>query len=121
MDSWISTFQIQMLGACYLSAPVEGRRLRPGGQGELYSQVGDLCFTSDGIVQKGVLLRHLVMPGHEEEGIQIVRWLAQNISRDLYVHVMEQYNPRAHVGKEKRGHVRYSEINRSVSLTKSAP
>ena len=71
----------------------------------MHRQVGDLCFTSDGLAKKGVLLRHLVMPGHEEEGKHIVRWLAENISKDLYIHVMEQYHPRAHVGKEKRGKI----------------
>ena len=68
----------------------------------MHAQVGDLSFTSDGLAKKGVLLRHLVMPGLEEEGKQIVRWLAENVSRNLYVHVMEQYQPRAHVGKERR-------------------
>lgn len=105
----------------------------------MHDQVGDLCFTSDGIAKKGVLLRHLVMPGYEEEGKLIVRWLAENVSKDLYIHVMEQYHPRAHVGKEKRGRasalaaekdtnngqsplsqakkeLRYADINRAVSL-----
>ena len=108
----------------------------------MHAQVGDLCFTSDGLAKKGVLLRHLVMPGHEEEGKHIVRWLAENVSKDLYIHVMEQYHPRAHVGKERRGksgrvqdvaagtvepggqpadaeakkQVRYEDINRAVKL-----
>ena len=68
----------------------------------MYSQVGDLCFTSDGLAKTGVLLRHLVMPGKEDEGKEIVRWLANNISKDLFIHVMEQYHPDAHVGKLKR-------------------
>nr|POE51985.1 uncharacterized protein CFP56_78932 [Quercus suber] len=68
----------------------------------MHAQVGDLCFTPDGLAKSGVLLRHLVMPGHEEEGKQIVRWLAENVSKDLFVNVMEQYHPRAHVGKTKR-------------------
>lgn len=108
----------------------------------MHAQVGDLCFTSDGIAMQGVLLRHLVMPGHEEEGKHIIRWLAENVSKDLYVHVMEQYHPRAHVGKAKRStrgraqdvasqtvepgglpaedkakeQVRYQDINKAVSL-----
>lgn len=69
------------------------------------------------------------MPGKEDEGEEIVKWLANNVSKDLYVHIMEQYHPDAHVGKGKRGgkstdpggapnneNVRYSEINRAVSL-----
>ncbi|KAL4932911.1 putative pyruvate formate lyase activating enzyme [Aspergillus undulatus] len=101
----------------------------------MHRQVGDLSFTSDGIAQKGVLLRHLVMPGMEDEGRSIMRWLAENVSSDLYVHVMEQYHPDAHVGKRRRAtkksragseagdgdgkeeeveEVRYAEINRAV-------
>ncbi|KJX98823.1 pyruvate formate lyase activating enzyme like protein [Zymoseptoria brevis] len=68
----------------------------------MHAQVGDLCFTSDGIAKKGVLVRHLVMPGLEEEGKHIVHWLAENVSKDLYIHVIEQYHPRAHVGKDRR-------------------
>lgn len=107
----------------------------------MHEQVGDLCFTSDGIAKKGVLLRHLVMPGYEREGEEIVKWLADNVSKDLYVHIMEQYHPRAHVGKargrrgrapdvaagtvepggvqadeEAKKDVRYAEINRAVRL-----
>ncbi|BCS30018.1 putative pyruvate formate lyase activating enzyme [Aspergillus puulaauensis] len=98
----------------------------------MHDQVGDLAFTSDGIAKKGVLLRHLVMPGKEDEGREIMKWLAENVSRDLYVHVMEQYHPDAHVGKKRRvarrkaageegggaegevEEVRYAEINRAV-------
>lgn len=93
----------------------------------MQKQVGDLSFTSDGIAKKGILLRHLVMPGKEDEGKEIVRWLANNVSKDMYVHIMEQYHPDAHVGKKRRvtskqsggedaggGEVRYAEINRAV-------
>lgn len=88
---------------------------------EMYRQVGDLCFTADGIAKKGVLVRHLVMPGKEEEGVQIMNWLAETLGRDCFVNIMEQYFPTAHVGKEKRGtkgiregEKRYSEINRAI-------
>ena len=90
---------------------------------EMYSQVGDICFTPDGIAQSGVLVRHLIMPGQREEGRKIVEWLAENISKDLYIHLMEQYHPRAHVGKPKRAtkssgtessQLRYEEINRPI-------
>nr|OQO19607.1 hypothetical protein B0A51_12968 [Rachicladosporium sp. CCFEE 5018] len=95
----------------------------------MYKQVGDLCFTADGLAKKGVLLRHLVMPGLEEEGKQIMQWLAGNVSTDLYVHVMEQYHPRAYVGNQRRGplgqsnsepkvqeQLRYDDMNRAVGL-----
>jgi putative pyruvate formate lyase activating enzyme len=91
----------------------------------MHDQVGDLCFTLDGIAKKGVLVRHLVMPGKEAEGEEIMKWMAANISRDLFVNIMEQYHPDAHVGKASRSRsskaegnflkVRYEDINRAVS------
>jgi len=85
---------------------------------EMYRQVGDLCFTADGIAKKGVLVRHLVMPGKEAEGVKIVNWLASSLSKDIFVNVMEQYRPDAHVGKDKRGKgegKRYPELNRAAA------
>jgi putative pyruvate formate lyase activating enzyme len=76
----------------------------------MHAQVGDLCFTADGIAKKGVLVRHLVMPGLEDEGREIMRWLAGNVSKDMMVHIMEQYFPRAHVGKERRGRSRQDTV-----------
>lgn len=97
----------------------------------MQDQVGDLCFTPDGIAKKGLLVRHLVMPGYESEGEEIMKWMAGNVSRDVFVNIMEQYHPDAHVGKTKRAHkttgpegeplskdadnVRYEEINRHVT------
>ena len=97
----------------------------------MHAQVGDLCFTPDGIAKKGLLVRHLVMPGYESEGQEIMKWIAGNVSRDVFVNIMEQYHPDAHVGKLKRPRrfvvtdpseetppeetVRYEEINRHVT------
>lgn len=69
---------------------------------KMHEQVGDLCFTSDGIAKKGLLVRHLVMPGKESEGQQIMHWMGSNLSRDTFVNIMEQYHPDAHVGKSRR-------------------
>ena len=77
---------------------------------KMHAQVGDLCFTSDGIAKKGLLVRHLVMPGKEIEGHQIMDWLGTNLSRDTFVNIMEQYHPDAHVGKPRR-------VSRGSSMT----
>ena len=90
----------------------------------MQEQVGDLCFTGDGIAKKGVLVRHLVMPGKEAEGAEIMKFLAKEVSIDCFVNIMEQYRPDAHVGKKKRGkakddgqadEVRYADLNRPVT------
>ncbi|KAJ4265003.1 hypothetical protein NW762_005246 [Fusarium torreyae] len=90
----------------------------------MHAQVGDLCFTGDGIAKKGLLIRHLVMPGKEDEGAEIMKFLANEVSSDCFVNIMEQYHPDAHVGKPKRGKtddrqasegLRYAELNRAVN------
>ncbi|KAG5977880.1 hypothetical protein E4U55_006458 [Claviceps digitariae] len=68
----------------------------------MHAQVGDLCFSADGLAKRGLLIRHLVMPGKEVEGVEIMKWLASEISADCFVNIMEQYRPDAHVGKTKR-------------------
>jgi len=85
---------------------------------EMYRQVGDLCFNQDGLAKKGLLVRHLVMPNYIEEGKKIMEFLANEVSKDTYVNIMEQYRPTFKVGKgEKRareGFTKYEEIDRPV-------
>jgi putative pyruvate formate lyase activating enzyme len=57
----------------------------------MYRQVGDLVFDENGLAKRGLLVRHLVMPNHVEEGKAIMKFLATEISKDTYVNVMEQY------------------------------
>lgn len=60
---------------------------------EMHRQVGDLVMDQSGIAQRGLLLRHLVLP----EGIagtrEVVRFIAGEISRNTYVNIMDQYYP----------------------------
>ena len=60
---------------------------------EMHRQVGDLVVGDDGVAVRGLLVRHLVMPGGLDETGEIMRFLAQEISRDTYVNVMDQYRP----------------------------
>ncbi len=59
----------------------------------MHAQVSELKVDADGVALRGVLLRHLVMPGMLNETRAIVDWIAQEVSRDTYVNVMEQYRP----------------------------
>lgn len=60
---------------------------------EMHRQVGDLVIDEDGVAQRGLLVRHLVMP-NDLDGIKAaMRFLAMEISPDTYVNVMEQYRP----------------------------
>jgi putative pyruvate formate lyase activating enzyme len=81
---------------------------------EMHRQVGDLRFGSDGLARRGLLVRYLVMPGQQEEASAIFRWLADNLSPDTYVNIMEQYRPEYQVkshGVNNRPE-KYSDIGR---------
>jgi putative pyruvate formate lyase activating enzyme len=60
---------------------------------EMHRQVGDLVMDDEGVAVKGLLVRHLVMPGGLEETREVLRFLAQGVSVDTYVNVMDQYRP----------------------------
>lgn len=82
----------------YMAAPDYPERARTAIK-EMHRQVGDLVFGEDGLAKRGLLLRHLVMPGLIDETRQILRWVADEISKDTYVNVMGQYRPEYKVGK----------------------
>ena len=65
---------------------------------EMHRQVGDLVLDKEGVATRGLLVRHLVMPGGLDETREIVRFLAREVSVYSYVNIMDQYRPcgRAH-------------------------
>jgi putative pyruvate formate lyase activating enzyme len=84
---------------------------------EMHRQVGDLVWDEHGIAKRGLLVRHLVMPGQIDQSAEIFRWLANEISRDTFVNVMAQYRPAHRVGRRRAEQgggtsVAFSEINR---------
>ncbi len=77
---------------------------------EMHRQVGVLKFDEHGIAKRGVLVRHLVMPGEIAGTEQILRFLAEEVAPDTYVNVMAQYHPAGLVSPE-----RYPEICRRIT------
>jgi putative pyruvate formate lyase activating enzyme len=75
---------------------------------EMHRQVGVLRFGDDGLARRGVLVRHLVMPGQGAEAAAIFRWLASELSADTYVNIMGQYRPTHRVP----GNPRYTDVDR---------
>ncbi|MCS7236415.1 MAG: radical SAM protein [Armatimonadota bacterium] len=76
----------------------------------MHEQVGVLKVNEDGLARRGVLVRHLVMPGLLEDTRQILRWLAE-LSPDTYVNVMDQYHP----AWKARTDPKYAGINRPLT------
>ncbi len=66
--------------------------------GEMHRQVGDLAMDERDIARRGLLVRHLVLPEGLAGTAETARFLAQEISRDTYINIMDQYRPcyRAH-------------------------
>ena len=73
-------------------------------------QVGPLQFGDDGMARRGLLVRHLVMPGMLEETRAILEYVAEELGPDTYVDLMAQYYPAGVVGRNQRDS--YGEINR---------
>ena len=60
---------------------------------EMYNQVGIAKFDENGIIQKGVIIRHLVLPNHLQNSKHILKWIKKNMPDDIYVSIMAQYFP----------------------------
>lgn len=75
---------------------------------KMHGQAGDLVMDERGIAARGLLVRHLVMPGNLARTERIMEFLAQEISKDTYVNVMAQYYPAYEAFK-------YPELNKRLS------
>ena len=60
---------------------------------EMYRQVGAPIFDNNGIIQKGLIIRHLVLPNNIENSKNVLQWIKENINPDVYVSIMAQYFP----------------------------
>jgi len=60
---------------------------------EMFRQVGDLVVDEHGIARRGLLVRHLVMPHGHAGTREIMRFIADKISKNTYVNIMSQYRP----------------------------
>ncbi len=60
---------------------------------EMHRQVGDLELDERGIARRGLLVRHLVLPGGLAGTEEVLAFLAEEVSPDTYVNVMDQYHP----------------------------
>jgi putative pyruvate formate lyase activating enzyme len=72
---------------------------------EMHRQVGDLRFDESGLARRGLLIRHLVMPGDTAGTGEIMRFLAQDVSLHTYINLMAQYAPAGRVSSERHGEI----------------
>ena len=60
---------------------------------EMIKQVGKPEFDENGLIKKGTIIRHLVLPGHIQNSKHILKWLKDNVENKAYISVMAQYFP----------------------------
>lgn len=75
---------------------------------EMVLQSGGCVFDENGIMTKGVIVRHLVLPSYVQNSMQVIKYLHQTYGQKIYMSIMNQYTPMPYVSK-------YPEINRTVT------
>lgn len=75
---------------------------------EMFRQVGLPTIDDDGMIKKGLIIRHLILPGLVGESIKILDWIRDNLPKGIYISLMSQYTP--YYKAES-----YPEINRRIT------
>ena len=76
---------------------------------EMYRQVGNLKTNQDGIVERGLLIRHLIIPENLAGTEALMEFIATDISKDSYVNIMAQYRPMYRADE-------FPELNRKITV-----
>jgi putative pyruvate formate lyase activating enzyme len=89
---------------------------------EMHRQVGDLQIDGRGLAQRGLLVRHLVLPHGLAGTAEVVRFLAEEISKDTYLNLMDQYRPAFNARRFPKlvRPITWEEYREAVRLAKAA-
>ena len=60
---------------------------------KMLEQTGEPVFDDDGMMKKGIIVRHLVLPGHTDDSKKVLRWLWENFGDKIWISIMNQYTP----------------------------
>ncbi len=84
---------------------------------EMHRQVGDLVMDGRGVARRGMLVRHLVLPGGIAGSLEVVDFITEELSRDTFLNVMDQYRPayRAQEHRELRRRAWRSEVEEVIA------
>lgn len=75
---------------------------------EMLSQTGGAVFDEEGIIKKGVIVRHLILPGCIKDSKKLIRSLWEHFGNNIYYSIMNQYTPMKGIGEK------YPELDRKV-------
>lgn len=60
---------------------------------EMHRQVGNIELDSSGLAKKGLIIRHMVLPGNISQAVKVFEWVSENLPEETYISVMRQYTP----------------------------
>lgn len=60
---------------------------------EMMRQTGPVVFDEEGYIKKGTIVRHLILPGHTRNSIQVLKYLQRAFGTQIYISIMNQYTP----------------------------
>ncbi len=60
---------------------------------EMYRQTGNVELDENGIAKKGLIIRHMVLPGNISQAVKVFEWVRDNLPAETYISVMRQYTP----------------------------
>lgn len=75
---------------------------------EMVRQVGAPCFDDRGILQKGVIVRHLVLPGYTQDSKKIIKYLYDTYGNGIFISILSQFTPLSYLSE-------YPELNRKIT------
>ena len=75
---------------------------------EMVSQIGDCVFDENGMMQRGVIVRHLVLPRHTDDSMAVLEYLHNTYGDRIYISIMSQYTP-------VRKYEKYPELSRKLT------
>ena len=75
---------------------------------EMYNQVGNVKLDKNGIIKKGIIIRHLILPNNVENTKLVLKWIKETFDDNVYISVMAQYFP-------TNKSIYYEELNRKIN------
>ena len=98
VDVWLPDFKYMdpELGAMYSHAKDYPQKAAAA-LAAMVEQTGPCIFDEDGYIQKGVIVRHLILPGHTKDSRRVLGYLHETYGNKIYISVMNQYTPLSQV------------------------
>lgn len=89
---------------------------------EMKRQCPENIYDSEGIIKKGLIVRHLILPKNTNQSIEILRWIAENLGTDTAISLMAQYTPYGRIEEfpELQRKITQREYNKVVSFAVEA-